>query len=171
MANYDKPRWHFNEGVQLLELPDPRIAIARQINWTRGSYGKEFNLTDWSVPEPDNYNVALFSFKPVECDFVKNQVWYYDSSRYGWFSVYHVDRDTKVQWIRWIRQQSWIAYWIVHKDSAMRKNRTLLNEKRYKNTSEIGLNQRLHQMNFYSSLLNKLEEDTQSVIKERIGEA
>lgn len=172
MAIAAPPIWHYNEDGHRLFLPDPRTPIARHIQWTKPIYGKEGRgLTDWSVPEPDTFNSAFFADKPIECPFIRNQIWYYDESKKGWFSVYFVERDQKATWNQWFLGQPWIAYWTVIKQSQLRRTRPLLEEKkRKKSTHEPSLNERLHELNYYSSLLNKVEEDAKFSILQRIGE-
>lgn len=166
------PVWHFNEGFEKIELPDPRIAIAKHINWTRPAYGKDVGkFTDWSIPEPDNLSAALFANKPIECEFLTSQVWYRDTKRNAWFSVYYLDKDTKLEWLRWTMNKPFIARWTVFKSSQLRRNRALLEEKkRQSKYEELSLNQRLAQMNFYTGLLSKTEESAKGSVLQRIGE-
>lgn len=171
MAISNQNNWQYREGCDPVFLPDPRSAIARHIQWTRPPYGKEYGgLTDWSVPEPDAYNVALFGNKPLDCPFVMNQIFYYDAMKKGWFSVYLVDKEQKMQWLIWKRHQDHIAYWVVFKDSQVRKSKKMLGVKARKNSVELTLNEVLAQQNYYVNLLNKVEGDAKSVLIERIGE-
>jgi hypothetical protein len=165
-----KPKWHFNQDYDKIELPDPRIAIAKHIGWTAPAYVKENKgYTEWSTPEPDGFSAALFALRPYECPFVENHVWYYDQKRQGWFSVFYVDKIKKIEWLRWSYKLPWIAQWTVFKYSQIRKSRPMTEIKGRKGSDEITLNQRLHQMNFYSSLISKSEECIRDAVKERIG--
>jgi len=172
MAINSTPIWHYQGEGQRLYLPDPRTQIARHIQWVKPVYGKEGRgLTDWSVPEPDAFNSAFFADRPIECPFIRNQVWYYDESKRGWFSVYYVEKDQKATWNHWAMKQNWIAHWTVFKPSQLRRTRPMLEEKKRKKSSyDPSLNERLHELNYYSSLLNKVEEDARSVLIERIGD-
>jgi hypothetical protein len=170
--NSSIPIWHYQGEGQRPYLADPRTPIARHIQWSKPIYGKEGRgLTDWSVPEPDAFNSALFASKPIECPFIRNQVWYYDENRRAWFSVYFVEKDQKAEWSRWAMKQNWIAQWTVFKPSQLRKPRPMLEEKkRKKATYEPSLNERLHELNYYSTLLNKVEEDMKPSVLQRIGD-
>ena len=57
-----------------VKITDPRIAVSSHIGWRRVMKG----LTEFSTPEPDNYNHAVFTEKPIACPlaFVENQIWY-----------------------------------------------------------------------------------------------
>jgi hypothetical protein len=164
--------WHYSGDFGKQNLPDPRTAIARHLQWTKPVYGKEGRgLTDWSTPEPDTFNSALFALEPIECPFVECQVWHYDELRNGWFSVYYIKPEQKLAWARWFMQQTWLAYWTVFKPSQLRKTRSMLAERRRKNSDEITLNERLDQQEYYSSLISKVEESAKDSVLQRIGKA
>lgn len=166
------PIWHFRGDVSKFFLPDPRTAIVRHIQWSKPIYGKDNKgLTDWSVPEPDAYNCALLSEQPLDCPFVKSQVFYYDQTRRAWFNVYYVEREQRLEWARWFIQQEWIAEWTVFKPSQIRKTRPMLAERKRKNSDEIPLHQRLNELEYYSALISKVEEGAKASVLQRIGEA
>jgi hypothetical protein len=165
------PIWHFKGDATKQHLPDPRTAIVRHIQWTKPVYGtKNRGLTDWSVPEPDAYNSALFAQQPIDCPFIKSQVWYYDETRQGWFSVYYIEAEQKLEWARWFINKPWTAHWTVFKQSQLRKTRPMLAERKRSNSEELTLHERLNELNYYSALLNKVEEDAKFSILQRIGE-
>ena len=66
--------------------------------------------------------------------------------------------------------EPWLAHWTVFKPSQLRKTRPMLAERKRKNSDEITLNERLHELEYYSSLLNKVEEDMKPSVLQRIGE-
>lgn len=167
------PVWHFRGDIPKQYLPDPRTAIVRQIQWVRPQYGKEGRgLTDWSTPEPDAFTHAFYSEKPIECPFCKNQVWYYDEQRSAWFSVYYLEPEQKLEWARWFLHQPYLAYWTVLKASQIRRTRPLLMEKkRQTKYDDPTLNERLHQQEYYSMFISKVEEDAKFSVLQRIGEA
>jgi hypothetical protein len=167
-------RWHFSADHEKRILPDPRIPIVHHIKWQPPQYGAlpVKGYTDWSSPEPDVFNYAFFAGQPIECPFVENQIWYYEPYHQGWFSVYYVKDEMKLAWARWFIQQPFIAHWAVFKQSQLRKTRPLLMEKKRKTKDyDMGLNERLHEMDFYSLLLNKVEEGAKFSVIQRIGEA
>lgn len=164
-------RWYFKAGLDKQELPDPRIPIVRHIQWQPPQYTVNTRgLTTWSTPEPDAYNYAFLADRPIECPFLENQIWYYHEHLKKWFSVYYVPNEKKLTWARWFIHQPWLAHWTVFKESQLRRTRPLLmQEKRKTKHEDPTLNERLHELNFYSSLLNKSEESIRDAVKERIG--
>lgn len=92
---------------------DPRLPISRQIGWQRTAG----DVTHYSVPEPDNYNRAIFSSKPVECPAIKDQVIYYDETRRGWFNVACVNEQELEAYNKWLETIDFTAYW-QHDDAA-----------------------------------------------------
>ena len=166
------PLWHFSADSEKRELPDPRIPIVHHIKWAVPAYGNGSmkGFTDWSTPEPDAFNCAFFANKPIECPFIENQIWYYEPYHEGWFSVYFVKEEKKLEWARWFMSQPWRAHWSVFKRSQLRRTKPLLlQEKRKTKHEDLTLNERLYEMDYYSLLLNKSEEGIRDAIKERIG--
>lgn len=88
-------------------LIDPRIAIAQHIGWER-SYN---NYTEFSVPEPDNFNRAVIAVQPIDCLIASNQVFYLDKYRDGWVSVYYINPSDSINFVRWLRDQDYYASW------------------------------------------------------------
>jgi len=86
---------------------DPRLPIARQIGWVRPAG----DVTTFSVPEPDNFNRAVFTAKPVECKFVREQVIYYDHVRRGWFNVAYLEPEQHSEYALWLDTLPWLASW------------------------------------------------------------
>ena len=71
------------------KIPDPRIAIAKQLAWTKPIT----NETEYSLPEPDHYNYAGLSSKIWDCPVIECQVFYWDKKLRAWWSVYYVPEE------------------------------------------------------------------------------
>lgn len=150
---------HFQGPANL--LIDPRIMIARHIDWQRSYTG----YTQFSQPEPDNYNRAVYLKQPYIFDSVPNQVLYRDDIRQGWFTVLMVPPELE---LAYTEERTWLnpgAYWL-NKGTRYRQRQTLLHAK--SNQVEITDNQRLAQQGYYENLLIKYTCDIDSV-RNRIG--
>lgn len=84
---------------------DPRIAVARQIGWQKLP-GDETNFT---VPEPDNYNHCIIMDKPTECKFIESQVVYKDKNK--WFTLMLVPDELISEYNQWLLTINPEAYW------------------------------------------------------------
>lgn len=133
---------------------DPRIAIAKHIGWNKPLTA----MTDYSLPEPDNYNYAVLNALPWECPVIKDQIFYYDKRQKGWWSVYYVPEELEDEFIAWAHplpfQQCWAA---PRRPAKLRNPRTLLHCRpaSVEQTSE----ERLYTMGYYDDLQSTYDID------------
>jgi len=93
------------EGKQ--NFADPRIAIARQIDWQ-----KHFTVyTEYSTPEPDNYNRAIWSLLPLDCHIAEDQVVYKDIVNNGWITVMLINAELIEEYEKWKTIHRPRAFW------------------------------------------------------------
>lgn len=160
--------WKYTKAFELKrDLVDPRIAIARHINWYRGKGMDTANV----VPEPDNYNRAVFNSLPCECSFIKDQVFYYDKNRNAWFSVYYVPEPQIEEFNIWIKQITPGAYWQHNTTPKPRVKRTLLWNRGNVSERFLTENERLHTMGYYENLKIKYFSDDMAYIDSLLGES
>lgn len=126
-------------------LIDPRTAIAKHIDWVRPSC----NETEFVVPEPDDYNRAIIDTKPRFCDFVSEQVWYWDQYRDGWVSVYWVPQADLAKFDRWLSDVNPLAIWRTWRGKQPRSRRGLLYAAR---NGRIHSNEVLYSQGYYDYL-------------------
>lgn len=144
--------------------PDPRFPIAYHIGWTRPTQKLE---TDWSTPEPDNYNRAILARKPIECEFVRDAVYYFDAERSAWWTVYCVPKDQLDQFDQWVQEQDYQLRWYQPHPAATRCRKGLLYNR--KNGSEMTTEERLYTMGYYAKLSSKYFSDDDRKLLERLG--
>lgn len=99
--------WTYQAHRPKRDYIDPRLPVARHIGWTK-MFGPD---TEFSVPEPDNYNRAILNKKPVECLFVEDQVIYKDVSKDMWITLMYVPEEQLYQYDEWLWQLRPEAYW------------------------------------------------------------
>ena len=157
-TNYFKPEKN---------LIDPRLAIARQIGWHRGTAQD----TEHSVPEPDNYNRAIFASRPWDCNFIEDQVFYYDKQRLNWFSVYYVPEEQIEDFNLWIEIIKPNAFWQHLNAPKIRPQRSLLWCRDNKSKDTLTDNERLHTMGYYKELKVKYFNDDTAYVDSLLGEA
>ena len=134
---------------------DPRDQIAIHIGWSRPGEKKP---TTWSCPEPDNYNEALFATKPIDCPYVKNQVFYLDSKNQGWWSVYYIkDNLTYDKFCSWLLTQSYSIRWHHTRPIPVRTKQGALHTRL--SATELTDAERLYQMGYYEILSSKYSVD------------
>lgn len=129
------------------KIVDPRIAIAKHIGWSRPLTG----MTDYSLPEPDNYNYAVFNPLPWECPIIEDQVFYYDRRLQGWWTVYYVTEEVEDEFIAWAHPLQFGLCWATpRRPTKLRHRRTLLWSRTcaVEQTSE----ERLFTMGYYDKL-------------------
>ena len=110
--------WTYDGYRPKREYTDPRLPIARQIGWQK-LFGSE---TEYCVPEPDNYNRAVLTEKPVECPFIEDQVIYKDLTKNLWATVLYVPEEQLGEYDAWLLRTNYKAYW-QHKNSPRIRNR------------------------------------------------
>jgi hypothetical protein len=148
-----------------VDLPaDPRFPIADHIGWTRPTLKLE---TDWSTPEPDNYNRAIMASKPILCPFLKDSVFYRDNVRSAWWSVYLVPPDQIEVFNEWFDQQEHIIRWHQPHPAAIRCRKGFLYNR--KNGSDITAEERLFCMGYYAKLSSKFFADDDAPLLKRMG--
>lgn len=117
--------WREYSGAPPVQLPDPRTAIARWIEWDHMKIPGLTNKTIWSFPEPDNMNRSIWHERAHDIPGLKNQMWYRDRARGGWFSVYYSAGDADDQLIEdYIKQTPVWAYWVYTKNALPRTRAT-----------------------------------------------
>lgn len=157
-------KWTYGPNYQSARvLPDPRIAIARQMQWTRGSGHETF----YSLPEPDNYNRAVFTEQPIECPFIRDQVIYRSEPHRGWFTVCLVPRHQVTDFESWAGQHA-LALWTHSKPAALKHSKRLLERRDY--YKEISTNERLLLMGYYKNFAVKYFQGDTAIVKSRVGE-
>jgi hypothetical protein len=134
-------------------VADPRLAISKHIGWTRPLT----HITDFSTPEPDNYNYAVFNEIPYECPFLENQIFYKDKKQNGWWSVYHVPEEQKQEFLDWAEPLPFGICWMAQRYSKMRQTRTLLHARAH--SVEQTTEERLFTMGYYELLQKEFEID------------
>lgn len=110
MPKHQKNAWKFTEGYEPKhQFIDPRLAVVKHTEWTaQAKDGKTMH----SLPEPDNYNFAIFTLLPHDIHDVKYQCWYRDKRRGGWFNLYVIQTVEEANAIhRWLQNNTWLAYW------------------------------------------------------------
>lgn len=113
--------WTYSGSKPRRELIDPRIAIAKQIGWQKYT-GPE---TSFTIPEPDNYNRAVVTAKPVECTFVEDQVIYKDKHRNHWVTVMLLGEDQQGEYDAWLNRIKPDAFWQHTKAPKLKKSRSI----------------------------------------------
>ena len=140
--------WENPHNLQLPPYKDPRIPIARHMDWSK-THTKESYL---SQPEPDNYNRSLCAKKPIECKFIKDQVFYKDYKEDLWWTVYYVPETQEAAFDVWVRKQNFLLYWHISKATKVRPRVPLLAARK---NSDITDNERLFTMGYYAKLNSK----------------
>lgn len=110
MSKHQKNAWKFSEGYEPnTQFIDPRLAVVKHTGWqAQTKNGKTSN----SLPEPDNYNFAIFTAQPHDILDVKYQCWYRDRKRGGWFNLYVIQNVEQANAIhKWLQNNTWMAYW------------------------------------------------------------
>jgi len=112
--------WTYTGSKPKREYTDPRIPIARQIGWQ-----KVTGETAYTIPEPDNYNRAVVTDKPVECVAIEDQVIYQDLNRNHWVTVLLVPEEQQAEYDSWLMRIKPLAHWQHTKPPRVRKQRSL----------------------------------------------
>jgi hypothetical protein len=114
--------WTYNTQRPRREYHDPRLPVARHIGWTK-VLGTETNFT---LPEPDNYNRAVIAVKPVECPFIEDQVIYRDLNKDLWATVFYVPEEQQSEFELWLSRTDIQAHWRHNNSPKFRRQRSLL---------------------------------------------
>lgn len=121
MPKHSQIYWTYAGSKPKREYTDPRIPIARQIAWQKWQ-----GDTSYTIPEPDNYNRAVITDKPVECVAIENQVIYKDVSKNHWVTVLLVEDDQQAEYDSWLARLQPTAHWQHTKPPKVRKQRSIL---------------------------------------------
>ena len=150
--NYHNTRdWHILPACEFPELPDPRVAIARQIGWIKTTSP----VTEYTTPEPNNYNRSICDIKSRICSFIEDQVYYFDASRRVWFTVYYVPEEQIAEFDLWMLSLPVLAYWRHSSASKLRPQRRLLWAKGSSGERTLTDNERLFTLGYYDELRSR----------------
>ena len=142
---------------------DPRFPIARYMSWTRPN-GTQ---TEYSIPEPDNFNRAVMALRRLTCPFIEDHIFYYDTLRSSWWTVYYVPPSRLQEFDLWVDQQEYIIRWYHSKPAAVRTRKSLLYNR--VNSYEITDNERLYTMGYYNKLAEKYFKEDDRPLLDRLG--
>lgn len=142
-------------------FPDPRVAIASHIGWTK-PVGLD---TDFHVPEPDNFNYGIKADRPYDCPHVPYQVFYKDYDGL-WWSVYLITDDIKNDFLIWADPIKSDLRWTYGRTPKSRRRRPILQAK--KSAAEMTLNERLYTMGYFDKLSN-VSQTANDVLVDRLG--
>lgn len=146
---------------------DPRILVARHIGWKKTTS----EYTDYSTPEPENYNRAIFTTRPMECPVIEDQVIYYDSVRLGWITLMYVP-DHKLKLVdTWICNCDKLAVWHHSKPPKVKPERTLLWTRGNMNDKNLSDNERLYTMGYFAEFKVKYFSDDATYVDSLLGPA
>jgi len=135
------------------KFADPRLAIAKHIGWQRSNTGE----TEFHTPEPDNFNYAMHSTRPLLCPVIADTVAYKSEELGGWWSVYCVPDRQLLDFYAWAEQQDVDLYWSNPRASRKRSTRPLLWTR--KAQPELTDQERLYTMGYYDNLQTKFNID------------
>lgn len=156
--------WDNPYNLTLPAFKDPRIPIARHIEWAK-SYSKENFFT---LPEPDNYNRATLSRRGLDCKFIKDQVFYRDITTDNWWTVYYVPDNQITEFDSWVRTQNFLLTWSILKAAKIRPAVKLLYARK---NSDVTDNERLFTMGYYTKLGSKYFSEDDTMLLDRLGPA
>ena len=149
-----------------IELIDPRQPVARQIGWIKTVVAD----TEYSTPEPDNYNRAVFAERPYDCKLVKDQVIYFDVKQKGWLTVMYATDDTANEVDAWIKSIKPWADWRHLRAHRIKPRRHLLWSKSNISYHTQTDNERLYTMGYFDKLKTKYFSDDVAYIDSLLGE-
>jgi hypothetical protein len=157
--------WTYGSNyLELHNLPDPRIIIARHLDWHRPT----INITDFTIPEPENYNRAIYTQQPIELTWVKYQVIYKEPYRPGWITACYLDIDESIEFDVWAKQND-MTYWRHLRPSNVRRQRPML--ERGATKADLSLDERLLTQGYYKNMVVKYFDGDPQIVKSRLGEA
>jgi hypothetical protein len=160
--------WSYNYKFnKQKDFPDPRIVIARQIGWKKNST----DFAEYTIPEPENYNRAIFMPTPTECPIVEDQVVYYDEHKQGWITVMYVPVEQIVEVDRWITTTYPSAQWRHTKPPRVKLQRGMLWTRDNKSNNTLTDNERLYTMGYFDDLKVKYFNDDTTYVDSLLGES
>lgn len=143
---------------------DPRLPISQHLLWQKSSQA----ITEYTTPEPSNYNRALIADQPIECKFIQDQVFYRDLKTNKWFTVYYVPPAQITEFDLWIIEQDFLFRWYHPQPPEIKIHRKLLHSR---HNGELTANERLFGMGYYAKLTSKYFSDNDTMLLERLGPA
>jgi len=146
--NKDKWAMPKNTTVGGRYLADPRLLLARHISWLR----PHSTETEFSVPEPDNYNYAVLNPQLEECPFIRNHVFIRDQKTGYWWTIYHVLENQEQEFLAWAEPKNFISCFTPHRYSKLRQRRPFLWTRANNSDSVISAKERLYTMGYYDDL-------------------
>jgi hypothetical protein len=157
--------WRYGTGyLGLHNLVDPRIAIARQLAWSRPST----NTTDYTVPEPENYNRAIYTITPMELPWVQDQVIYKEPHKPGWITACYLTEEQAAKFDEWAALMD-MTYWRHLRPAIPRKQRPML--ERGATKAEMSLDERLLTQGYYKNMVIKYFDGDPLYVTNRLGPA
>lgn len=155
----------YEPHLPLKNYPDPRVAIAQHLCWNRTTLSEA--ETNWSFPEPDNYNRAILSQRAIENKLVKYSVFYRQITTGLWWSIYYVPKEEIDRFDAWAYQQDWLMLWTTKEASKPKKRKTLLWAAK---NAELTDNERLFCMGYYAKFKDKyLTDADDKMLLDRLG--
>ena len=143
-------------------FPDPRLAIAQHIGWERPLYGE----TEFHIPEPDNFNYAVKTDRPMECPYVANHVYYKEKD--SWWTAYLVTPEVKDDFLAWAEPIDFDLCWYNNRSPKLRRKRPFLWSRA--SSAEMSVNERLYTMGHYDTIKQKVVNgDAEEIINSRVG--
>jgi len=146
------------------KLTDPRLPVTKHIEWTLPT-----GPSTYTGAEPDNYNLAIYTHRPIDLVFIADQCFYrvdkiVSRRKYqGWMSLYVAEE--RLQTILFNREilklQPW-AVWRYPHAKLIREKRQLVNrEVTYINRQgdNFSTEERLWQQGYYEKLRTKYFDD------------
>jgi len=146
---------------------DPRIAIARHIGWIKSTSPD----TEFSLPEPDHYNYAGLSAKPIDCPFLTNQVFYQDRKTKQWWSVYYFTEEQNEEFLAWADPINFNLCWTPYRPTRMRTRRGLLRTRTKISDTNQTDNERLYTMGYYENFKVKYFNNDATYVDSLLGPA
>lgn len=145
-------------------LIDPRIPVARHLAWTKSSTP----YTEYSIPEPENYNRAIFTTKPIELTWIRDQVIYKDAYRNGWITLCFLPESQVKKFDDWVLLMD-MTYWRHIKPGNIKIHKPML--QRGASVNDMSLDERLLTMGHYKNLVVKYFDGDPQYVRSRLGEA
>lgn len=158
---------YHNEYPGTRNFIDPRLPIARLTGWKKATG----DFTECPTPEPDNYNRAIVTNKPLECLLIEDQVIYFDQYHKHWITLMYVPEEQINDVDLWIKCCNKSAVWCHLKPPAVKKQRALLWTRDNMNSTNMTENERLYTLGYYKNLKIKYFNDDTTYVDSLLGSA
>lgn len=168
MNNAKHVYWTYHKNYTgIKEFIDPRLPVAKLIGWKKstGEY------TDFTLPEPDNYNRAIAAVNAIDCKLVEDQVVYFDEHNQLWITLMYVPESQTNDIDLWIKSIDKIAVWCHLKPPQLKKLRTFLWTRDNISDRNMTDNERLYTMGYYEKLKVKYFDDDTEYVDSLLGSA